>query len=350
LSLTNDPFATVATELPRDRWGRPLITPPAGGDAVPYMRTTTFVGVLEDTFHLARWQQRMAVYGTALRKDIQLAASAIRDPKDRFQKRTLNDLAKAAIEAAQGSAAATTGTALHTFTEDIDRGRPLGFVPEEYLADLEAYRRIRAPFEVLDIEGFCIRDDLQVGGSYDRIVRLPEEGLLAPAWWIEAHPNGDPIITGSVIWDLKTGGSVEDGLFGMGKISMQMGVYANSVGYDHTLGARSALPGSPRTDLGIVCHLPAGTGQAQLLWVDIASGWDVAYRVAPEVHAWRKRKDLSSPFASVTAASTAVPLPEQIRRAATYGDLQRIFQENRSAWTPGLTALAAARKKEIESS
>ena len=79
-------------ELPRDRWGRPLITPPEGGDPVAYQRVTTFVGALEDTYHLGQWQIRMAVLGTAKRRDIQLAAAAITDPKDRYQKRTLNDL------------------------------------------------------------------------------------------------------------------------------------------------------------------------------------------------------------------------------------------------------------------
>ena len=88
----SSPFKTVSSELPRDRWGRPLITPPEGGDPVAYQRVTTFVGALEDTYHLGQWQIRMAVLGTARRRDIQVAAAAITDPKDRYQKRTLNDL------------------------------------------------------------------------------------------------------------------------------------------------------------------------------------------------------------------------------------------------------------------
>ncbi len=341
MSLTSDPFATVATELPRDRWGRPLITPPGETEPVPYQRTTTFVGVLEDTYHLAQWQQRMAVYGTALRKDIQLAASAIRDPKDRFQKRTLNQLAKNAIEAASGSAAATTGTALHTFTEEIDKGQPLGFVPEEYLADLEAYRLITAPFQFPLIEGFCVRDDLRVGGSFDRLFTV-NDPLTAP--------DGEQVYAG--VWDLKTGGSIESGLFGIPKIAMQMGVYRNSVLYDHTLGSRTPMPEGLSAKWGVVAHLPAGTGTAQLLWVDIEAGWDIAYTVAPLVHAWRKKKadDLSSPFASVTAgAPQEVPIPEQIRRATSYAELVEIHRKNALVWTDGLTAEAAKRKKEIES-
>ncbi len=332
-----DPFSTVATELPRDRWGRPLITPPDGTEPVAYQRVTTFVGALEDTFHLGQWQMRMVMLGAAKRRDLQLAAAAITDPKDRFQKRTLNDLAKQALEAANGSAAATTGTALHSLTEAIDLGQTPAFVPEEFEADLAAYKRITEGLVFLDAEGFCVRDDLRVGGSYDRIVSS-EAGLLAP--------DGELVHT--AIWDLKTGGSTDGGLFGIGKIAMQLGVYANSEKYDHTLGARTPLPGDPSKKWGIVCHLPAGTGQAQLLWVDIASGWETAYKVAPAVHAWRKRKDLSQAFRSATAAPQALPLPAQIKAATSYEALLAIHAENRLIWTPGLTALAGERKKELE--
>ncbi len=334
----SDPFASVAAELPRDRWGRPLITPPDGSDPIAYQRVTTFVGALEDTYHLGQWQMRMVALGMSKRRDLQLAASAISDPKDRFQKRTLNDIAKAAQEAANGSAAATTGTALHSLTEDIDAGRELAYVPEEFVADLEAYRNITAGIDFLDSEGFCVVDDLRVGGSYDRIAYF-NEPLRAP----------DGELVSCAIWDLKTGGSTDGGLFGINKIAMQLGVYANAVKYEHTLGARTPLPGDPSRKWGIVCHLPAQSGAAQLLWVDVAAGWDIAYNVTPHVHAWRKRKDLASSFRSATGGTPrTASLPEQIAMAASYADLQAIHAANRLVWTEGLTNLAKARRAELE--
>lgn len=337
-----DPFATVAEELPRDRWGRPLITPPDGTDPIAYMRCTTFVKVTEDTYHLGLWQMRMVALGMSRRKDLQLAASAVRDPKDRFQKRTLNDIAKSAQEAAKGSAAATTGTALHSLTEDIDLGRELLYVPEEHEADLAAYREITEPYAFPLIEGFCVRDDLRVGGSFDRVFTLkdPSKPLIAP--------DGEEVTSG--IWDLKTGGSMAGGLFGMGSIAMQLGVYRNSVLYEHTLGTRTPLDDSLSSRWGIVCHLPAGTGQVQLLWVDIAAGWEIAHTVAPVIHAWRKRKDLSAPFARASANAETLALPELIARATSYDALQALHSEHRMVWTPGLTAAAKSRRAELEAS
>lgn len=337
----SDPFSTVQTELPRDRWGRPLISPPEGGDPVAYQRVTTFVGALEDTYHLGEWGKRTVAFGMAKRRDLQIAAAAITDPKDQYQKRTLNKIAKDALEAAGGGAAATTGTALHSITEQIDAGHEPGYIPEEFEADINSYKEVTAPFEFIDSEGFCVRDDLRVGGSYDRLFALRDmsKPLIAP--------DGEEVVGG--VWDLKTGGS--DGtLFGIGKIAMQLGVYRNGVKYEHTLGSRVALPGDEfmSKKWGIVCHLPAGSGRAQLLWLDIEAGWEIAYTVAPQVHAWRKRKDLSFPLASAEFKPRSVTLVELITSAPSYAVLQQLYADNAHVWTPGLTDLAATRRKELE--
>lgn len=339
----SDPFGTVQTELPRDRWGRPLITPPDGGETVAYQRVTTFVGALEDTYHLGEWGKRTVALGMAKRRDLQIAAAAITDPKDQYQKRTLNKIAKDALEAAGGGAAATTGTALHSITETIDAGIEPSYIPEEFEADIASYREVIAPFVFIDSEGFCVRDDLRVGGSYDRLFALRDQSkpLIAP--------DGEEVVGG--VWDLKTGGS--DGtLFGIGKIAMQLGTYRNSVKYDHTLGSRSPLPGDDYMSRkwGIVCHLPAGGGKAQLLWIDIGDGWDIAYNVAPLVHAWCKRKDLSFPLASAEFKPRSVTLVELITSAPSYATLQRLYADNAHVWTPGLTQLAADRRAELEKS
>jgi len=121
--MTTTPITTAAPTIERDRYGRPKVIPPdQGADAkkVSYTRCTTFVSVLEDRYNLEKWLQRMVATGLAQRPDLVLAAAAAQDNKSK-----LNGLCDDAIEAAKGKAAATTGTALHTLTEMLDRGQPL---------------------------------------------------------------------------------------------------------------------------------------------------------------------------------------------------------------------------------
>lgn len=348
--MTADPFATVATELPRDRWGRPLITPPDGqGEPVAYQRVTTFVGALEDTYHLSVWKQTMVVLGMARRPDLSLAASVINNPKDQFQKRTLKSLAKQAFDASGGGAAAGIGTALHSYSELADMGTlDLNTVPETYRADLEVYIQIMRLFKPVAMEGFCVVDDLLVGGSYDRILAVDADGLAeyeaanGPLY----YPDGTKVLAGdTMIGDLKTGSDV---MLGMGKIAQQLGTYANALDYDHTLGTRTPLKGNPSKKWGVVIHLPAGTGAVRLLWCDLEAGWEAARTLSVGVHAYRKRRDLGHEFASARVAPTLAPnLVEQIKAATTYADLKALYSANSERWTPGLTALAKERTAEL---
>lgn len=341
-----DVFSTVESELPRDRWGRPLITPPSGGEPRAYTRVTTLAGSVEDTYHLGLWQQRMVAKGMANRPDLVLGALAA-DPQDKNGKKTLNEIAKNALEAANASAAATTGTALHSLTERIDRDEDLGYVPPAYLADLEAYRRIVAEnnLEVLAIEGFCVQDDIEVGGTYDRIFGL--SGRLTA-------PDGSK--PDAVIGDLKTGGSVD---LGAGKIAMQLGTYAHSLNYDHRQGDRTPLaPGREVSkDWGLVIHLPAGTGTATLVWFNIAAGYDAIVRLAVPVREWRKRRDLTTPVASVAVGGIAIPtqanptgadvILEAIEKADSLDALNGIYFANMAVWAPVHTAAASAKKSAL---
>jgi hypothetical protein len=256
--------ATVP-EIARDRYGRPLVIPPGGGRPIPYTRCTTFVGVLEDTSNLTKWKQRMTAIGLTLRPDLALAVAAHRADKSK-----LNKIVDEAMEAASSSAAATTGTALHAFTEQHDRGEEIGALPSAYEADLDAYTWATAPLKPIHIEQFTVHDGLQVAGTPDRVVE---------------HKNA------LYIADVKTG-SIE---WGMGKIAMQLAVYANSLLYDVATGERAAL--DVDTSRALVIHLPAGQGRCDLVWVDIAEGWR-AVQVAAEVRKHRQHKAWSWPFST----------------------------------------------------
>lgn len=296
-------------QVGRDRYGRPLVVPPGGGKPVAYTRCTTFVGALEDTYNLARWQMRMVAVGLVDRPDLHLAAAAHRDDKDR-----LNEVCEQAVEAAKGHAAATTGTALHALTEQVDRGQPPTTVPDAYRADIDAYVAATAGLEVVAVEQFGVHDGLKVGGTWDRIYRLPDGRL--------------------VVGDLKTG-SIQ---WGMGKIAMQLAVYSRCAAYRPD-GTRTPTGVDP--DLAVVVHLPAGTGTCELVWVDVAAGWaDVDLARAVREHRARKDWTAPDPLVRPPAADPA----DLIAAAGTVEALHEVWRAHSQHWTPDLTALAAARK------
>lgn len=309
-------------EIPRDRYGRPLVQPKGGGRPVAYTRCTTFVSCLEDTFNLGRWMQRMVALGLADRPDLLLAVGAHRDDKNR-----LDALCEDAREYAKATAAATTGTALHALCEKLDRGQDVGVVPEAYLADLAAYQAATEALEAVHIEQFCVLDSLKIGGTPDRVVKYQGKRYIA---------------------DIKTG-SIE---YGIGKIAQQLAVYARSNTYDHATGARGDH--GAEFDRGIIIHLPAGEGTCTLYWVDLLEGWE-GVKLARAVRDWRTHRfaDLTQPFPtaeappSTAAVDGALPLERAIEDCASVQALTELWQARWTEFTDAHKSQAAAKKQQL---
>lgn len=310
----------VNTEIPRDRWGRPLILPPNGGKRVAYRRTTTFVGCLEDTYNLMAWKNRQVAYGMGQRKDLVLAAAAA-DPTD---KRKLNEIADKATEHAQASASATTGTALHALTERVDRGQPLGFVPHEYQDDLKAYEKATAAIEFTAIETFRVYDRWQVAGTADRIGR-DKRGRLR-------------------VFDIKTG-SIDYAH----KMAMQLAMYARSVPYDIATDKRGEPEDGLDLNTGVIIHLPAGEGRCELYEVDIAKGWG-ACMIAHQVWDWRATKGLTEIYEPDADAPTPPTWESLIRGAQDLDNLRRIWLRAKQCGdlTESLRAMCTERSRELQ--
>lgn len=308
--------------IKRDRWGRPLITPPGGGKPEGYQRVTTFIKVVESGFGLEQWKLRQAVVGLMARPDLQKAVQA-HGPGyldgDADDKKTLDEVCKQALDAAASSGKATIGTALHRITERYDRGQlDPADVPDWAKADLEAYKRATDGIEWLHIERMTVQDGLHVAGTPDRIGR-GRDGKVR-------------------IYDLKTGS------FWASSCATQLGVYVNSALYDIATAERSEH--GAETDCGVVIHLPAGSGLARLKRVDIAAGWQVASTIAPAVHAWQKNRDLDLGDLDDTPRLNLVLL---VQGATTTGELMALYQQAVQAgeWTDDVKALFSARKAEI---
>lgn len=270
-----DPLGDV--ELPRDRWGRPLIIPPGGGIPVAYTRASSLGGTLEDKTAITNWKMRNVALGLAARPDLVALAAAKRNDK-----KALGRIADDACEHALASAAANTGTALHGFIEQVNLGQEPWGVPADLKADIDAYRRVTRSWDILGAEQFIVCDELKVAGTFDFTARIPHRRTPA-------------------VVDLKTGENAVR--YGQGEIAVQLAIYAHGHLYDPGSGAR--------TDLGVsqqeafVIHLPATSGRATVYRVDIVAGWEAAQH-AVWVRDWRKRKHLFGEM------NTAVEVVDQV--------------------------------------
>jgi hypothetical protein len=249
-------LTTEPTEVPRDRWGRPLIIPPTGGDPIVYTRVSTLAKALDNLNGLMAWKQRKTAEGLVRRPDLltQLSgALATGDPDTHAAtKRAVNAICEEATEAAGASKGRNAGTGFHSLTEAIDRGEEPLFVPEADQARLQAYRVATKGYEVLDVETFIVNDHVRAAGTFDRLWRTPDGRV--------------------VVADLKSGKSEADYPLAT---AMQIATYAHGERYDVETGARSPLHDDIDLTTGILIHLPP-SGGCTLYDLNLAVGWQAA--------------------------------------------------------------------------
>lgn len=306
-------------EIPRDRYGRPMVCPPNSKKRVAYRRVTTFVGCLDDQSGLTKWKQRHVAYGMGQRKDLVVAAAAA-DPGD---KKKLGDIADEAFEFSNGTTgnAATIGTALHSLTERVDRGQQLGVVPAEFKPDIEEYQRATEGIEWIGIEAFRVHDEWKVAGTADRLGRFPWSDRIR-------------------ICDIKTG-SIDY----PHKMAMQLAMYARSLPYDIATDKRGTDPGEIDLNTGVIIHLPAGQGTCALYEINISAGWG-ACLIAHQVWRWRGTKDLTRELQPPSKPPTWESL---IAAATSLDDLRLIWSRAKELGelNANLKAAATAKSKEL---
>jgi hypothetical protein len=284
---------------------------------------------LADTYGLTKWQLRMVAKGLGMRPDLlALAAAAHVDDKS-----TLDKVADDAKEAAGSSAGANAGTALHSFTEAVDRGEDVA-IPDPWAGDIAAYRKVLETSGVITrpewIERITVVPQYNVAGTFDRILTLPDGR--------------------QVIGDVKTG---KDLSYSWGEIAIQLALYANAT-YMWRGTTWEPMPDVDKTQ-AVVIWLPVGRSQCTLWTVDIAAGWRMA-QVAHDVRAWRSRRDLATHLASAEAHAVAhlagQALAGAVGRAGSVDELVQLWAKADAAgtWTPELTAAAADRKRALTAS
>lgn len=250
----------MTTEVPRDKWGAPLIKDPETGVMSPYERISSAGSVLDRQDGLTNWKLRMAVRGVAISPHLIALASSS------DSKATLNRVAKEAMTAAGGGSAAGLGTAVHTFTELVDRGEAYSHAPSNLVPALDGYKKTLAAhgFVAVGIEEFVVVDELRYAGTLDRVLKSERTGR-------------------HYIADVKTGADTPTYAL---STAVQTALYSRGKRYDPETGERSDLP-RVDPDVAILIHLPLDGRPCALYVLDIALGWEGA-KQARWVLDWRR--------------------------------------------------------------
>lgn len=285
-----DPFEDFERVGGKD--GRPRIPPPgkSGRDALStaikrdaYTRASTLGETLESQFGLGQWRMRQVAFGIGRRKDLYIAASSLRG-NDGPNKAILEEIADKAMEAAESSAGATIGTAIHALREQHDEGANLDHVSGEVREALDRWVELTRGFEVLASEAKTVCDEHRVAGTFDVLLKL-----LGPM----VAPDGTILPAGTVvIGDLKTSGTSD--YFGC-KFAVQLAEYGHGVPFDVESYGRiswEALGGTPHPRWALIIHIPTGAPEKSgLHWVDIEAGRELS-ELSITVRRQRGRKDL----------------------------------------------------------
>lgn len=341
-----DPFTSPDSDNPtvdgrtvkRDRYGRYLLPHPTDedGNEISWTRATTFASTLSDTYSLNKWSERMLTKGLTLRPDLYAqAASVPLDDRDQ-----LNKIAEQAKEAAGSKTAATMGTAIHSFTEQVDGPGEDPVVPHPWDRDIAAYKELvtSAGFEFPSwgIERIVVIPEYQVAGTFDRIVRLTKPITVK-------FPKKDPIHLEAGTWsvgDVKTKQSLN---YGTDEIAIQLALYSRAkVMWNGSTGQYEPMP-DVNQQVAFVFHLPAGKATAKLYAIDIELGWE-ASKLCQQVRTWRKLNGLA-----VEIPVNEPTWEEKIATATSRADLSRIWKEatRRGEWTPELENLGKQRAKDL---
>lgn len=283
-----------AQKKEHDRWGRYLLPDPITLKEGAYTRATTFAKTIMDSYALNAWQQRMTAKGLSARPDLVAKASTL-DVKD--DRDAMNKLVEEAKDAAGQKIKANLGTAIHAFSEEVDRGEadPKD-APENIRREVEAYAR------ALEVNRLKI-----VPALIERVICVPNYGVAGKFDRVYREADGT-----YVIGDLKSGNSLQ---YGWLEVAIQLALYAQGINrcgvFDRQFRRwEKAVP--VRTDYAVVMHVPAGGTACEVHKLDIQAGWEAA-KVCATVRDWRKMKGLAAPYDPVSGANSgpvASTLPE----------------------------------------
>lgn len=255
--------------IPVNGHGRYHAAPPHGGKAKGHTRATTFAGALDDPGGLTTWRHRLLVRGLCSTDDLVAAVRAAGNDG-----RALDPHIATALHLAGEKLAADVGSALHLAIEHAVAGTG-ETPPAPWDAD------VRAAMNAMADAGWTVDPDLS-----ERCTYVGEYGVIGRADQFVAGHWGDELR----ILDYKTGGHAERLSY-----AIQLAIHANASHWWQLDGDGWETAEAVDRRVGYIVHVPAGTGTAQIIPVDLAAGWELA-KAAHLVREARTAKSVASLF------------------------------------------------------
>jgi hypothetical protein len=339
------------------RKGYHALAAPAPGRGDYYSRASSFGKPIEDQYRLNLWKLRRTVEGMSRDEGLLMRAQALAseatlpegDPDRRALRERWDALADEAIDAGKGTAEAEKGTAFHLLSERRDRGDDLSYLPAHLRSALDEWDRMMSRFEVVGTEQFVVDDELEVAGTYDRLLRPRTVMEIRRAGTVIGRVTpGDLIIA-----DLKSGKRDPRKV----AYATQQIPYAAGRPYSHD-GGRTDWPDGvrPSQTWAIIPHVSHADGgaSAQLYWVHLPAA-RARIDLLRAIKQGRRVDDLfvadeCTPAAAeqrVPAQVVKVELMAALRVAEDRAALDALYDLSVEAWDEDCTRMAKARLSEL---
>lgn len=298
--------------------GRYALPNPETGKPSTFTRVTTGAHTLDSTEGLDRWKIGNVVLGLKDHPELLDRIDLFADPAD--VRRAVAAVGDKASELAGASEAAELGTAIHAWTEAVERdGVPVDEVPEQFQPYVRAYLDKLQEYGITTVpdmvERIVYHPATEWVGTFDRIYQLADG----------TH----------VIGDVKTSKTLRYGWLGF---SVQFASYADSAYMLSLDGTRWEPMPEVSPDYALVAHLPSNDpGKCELVTLDLHAGRDfleLAQRVrdarAGAEKAVARKWDIPRP---------SVGLDEEIRACTTSEELSALWERHAAVWTQEHTQL-----------
>lgn len=305
--------------------GQYVLPDPETGKKSTFTRVTTGAHTLDDTSNLDRWKMGNVVLGLKEKPELLDSLDLWQDPTDvRRQVRSIADQASVAAGANQAS---ELGTAIHAWTEAVERdGMAVDDVPDQLRPYVAAY--------VAKLEDYGITT---VPDMVERIVYNPQTG------WVGTFDRIYQLSDGTrVIGDVKTSKTLRYGYLGF---SQQLASYAHAAYMLSSDGTQWEPMPAVSDCFGLIAHVPSDQpGTCDLVTIDLSAGMEaleLSHRII------MARRNAGAAIPGKWDLPRPVDIPALISQAVSAEQLAKLFDDHQDVWTDDYTQLGYKRMSEL---